>query len=271
LFAYLLLQGERSHPREVLADLFWGEQPQERARSCLSTALWRLRNALEPEGVRRGTYLLVTPAGEVSFNWQSEHWIDVELFVQQSNVILARSTEATGPEDIKQLESALQLYTGELLEGVYDDWALIERERMRSRYLNILVRLLGHYKQHGCYEDALHCGEKVLEHDGLREDIHREMIQLYLTTGQRAMALRQYELCRTLLASELGVAPLPETEALRAQIAPASRLAAAPAGVLNSASLHQALEQVNRAMCSFEEAKRELQKAIQSVEQLTDS
>jgi len=68
LLAYLLLFRHRFHTREVLADLFWGDQSEDRARKCLSTALWRLRKVLEPDGIRRGTYLVTTSRGEVGFN-----------------------------------------------------------------------------------------------------------------------------------------------------------------------------------------------------------
>src|SRR5689334_22418611 len=77
LLAYLLLQHHRSHSRDVLAGLFWGEHRQDQARSCLSTTLWRLRRILEPAGIARGTYLVTTSLGEVSFNWASEYWLDV--------------------------------------------------------------------------------------------------------------------------------------------------------------------------------------------------
>ena len=58
LLAYLLLQRHRAHPREVLAGLFWAENSQEKARRALNTALWRLKKALEPEGIPAGTYLI---------------------------------------------------------------------------------------------------------------------------------------------------------------------------------------------------------------------
>src|SRR5258708_7046149 len=84
LLAYLLLQRPRSHSRDALAGLFWGEHRQDQARSCLSTALWRLRAVLEPEGVPRGMYLAITPMGEVSFNWASAYWLDVAVFEEQA-------------------------------------------------------------------------------------------------------------------------------------------------------------------------------------------
>ena len=80
LLAYLLLQRRRFHPRAVLAGLFWGDKCEERARCCLSTALWRLRRVLEPEDTPTGTYLVTTPSGEVGFNVDSDYWLDVAEF-----------------------------------------------------------------------------------------------------------------------------------------------------------------------------------------------
>ncbi|MFQ5854953.1 MAG: BTAD domain-containing putative transcriptional regulator, partial [Anaerolineae bacterium] len=179
LLAYLLLQRHRVHPREVLAGLFWGDHSENRARSCLSTALWRLRSALEPEGIPRGTYLVRTPAGEIGFNHESDHWLDVAVFEEQAGRVLAQPIDVTESAKVQELENALRLYTGELLEGFYDDWALRERERLRFLYLNSLAHLMHYHKYQGAYEESLAYGQQILQHDPLREEIHREMMRLY--------------------------------------------------------------------------------------------
>ena len=67
LLAYLLLNRERLHSREVLAGIFWGDRSDGKARRCLNTALWRLRSALEPEGIARGAYLISTDRRRAGF------------------------------------------------------------------------------------------------------------------------------------------------------------------------------------------------------------
>ena len=47
LLCYLVLNRHRFHPREVLAELFWGKSRPKNTRHCLRTALWRLRSVLE--------------------------------------------------------------------------------------------------------------------------------------------------------------------------------------------------------------------------------
>jgi DNA-binding SARP family transcriptional activator len=189
LLAYLLLFRQRCHPREILIDLFWGEQSQEQARHYLSTVLWRLRRLLEPPGGPRGTYLTTTTAGHVGLNCESDYWLDVEAFERPLSRILTRSPPLLEANDAQELEQALQFYTGDLLEGFYDDWVLRERERLRALYLHCLAQLMRYYRQQHAYEKSLACGQQILNYDPLREEIHREMMRLYLESGQRAAAV----------------------------------------------------------------------------------
>lgn len=271
LLAYLLLQRHRSHHREVLAGLFWGEYPQDKARSCLSTALWRLRGILEPEGISRGTYLVITPA-EVSFNQESDHWLDVALFEAQLSRVLTLPPDVMEIADAQELKAALQLYTGELLEGFYDDWVLRERERLRLLYLNSLLRLMAYYKHRGAYKEGLACGQQILQHDPLREDIHREVMCLYLRSGQRALAVQQYEICRKLLSVELDIPPMPETQTLYEQIVPGAGHSQRPDTLGGDpASIWSALQQLRLAVQCFDKMRAHLERSIQLIEHLTES
>ncbi len=212
LLAYLLLQ-PRPHPREVLADLLWGEQDASRARSCLSTTLWRLRRALA-DGGYTDNLLVTTPAGEVGIDREQGVWLDVATFESEARRVMRQPPNAATATNVAALEGALHLYTGDLLEGFYDDWALRERERIRSLYLSSLHYLLRYYQHQGDSARALTYGTGILDLDPLREDIHRAVIRLYLAAGQRTQALRQYDACRRLLAEELGIDPMPETQRL---------------------------------------------------------
>ena len=220
LLGYLALFRRRTHPREVLAGLFWGDSSEDRARNSLRTALWRLRKVLEPHPIPRGTYLSTTPAGEIGLNLDSKYWLDVAVFENQVKRNLAKSPKGPTAADIKELESALRLYQGELLEGFYDEWALAERERLRVLFIKGQIFLLRYYGQRKAFEQALDCGRAILNLDPLREKIHRKMMRLYVLNGQRALALRQYEICRRTLDKELGVPPMDETEVLYTRIFP---------------------------------------------------
>jgi DNA-binding SARP family transcriptional activator len=271
LLAYLLLQRHRCHSREVLTGLLWGDHREDRAHGCLNTALWRLRRVLEPEGIPRGTYLMTTPAGEVGFNRERDYWLDVEVFEAQVGQVLAQPFTAMEAADVEELEQTLQLYSGDLLEGFYDNWALREQERLRCLYLNSLAHCMYYYRHHGAYEESLACGQQILNRDPLREEIHRDMMRLYLDAGRRALAVRQYETCHAILATELGIPPMEETQALYAQIAPLAghhrRQSPVAAEVT---TLQQALQQLGKAMQACDKAREQVQRAIQLVEGFTE-
>ena len=218
LLAFLLIHRNRPHPREVLAGLFWGNQGEEKARNCLSTALWRLRQLLEPEGIPKGTYLLTTSMGEVGYNWDSDYWLDIEVFENEVTAILNKKADHWGNGDVLRLEYALDIYKSELLEGFYEDWAVRERERLRLLLIKTLMRLMHHKIEHEAYEDGLIYGQKIIELDPLREEIHREMMRLWVKSGRRSLAIRQYETCSRLLAEELDIPPMEETQRLYHEI-----------------------------------------------------
>jgi DNA-binding transcriptional activator of the SARP family len=271
LLAYLLLHRNRTHSREVLADLFWGEQHQEKACGCLNTTLWRLRRVLEPDGIPPGTYLVSNHMGEVGFNQESKYWLDVAILEEQIHHTLAWPYHSAEAGEVKKLENSMQVYRGDLLEGCYDDWALRERERIRDLYLNGLAYLMHYEKYHGSYEKGLVYGGQILKMDPLREEIHRDMIRLYIANGQRALAVRQYETCCEILRNELKIEPMEETKRLYTQIVSD----AVPAASFNSKndlmSIQEILNKLAQAAQTAEQLQDQLYKAIGSIKARRDN
>ncbi len=272
--AYLLLNRQRVHHREVLASLFWGDHTEIKARSCLSTALWRLRRALDQTD--RVTYLKKTQMGEVGFNNESNYWLDVEEFETQASKVLKKPVRVMAAEDAAQLENALSLYKGELLEGFYDDWALRERERLHAFYIKSVKHLMKYYdeKSHD-YEKAIVWGKHILEKDPLREGIHRDVMRYYSENGNRSEAIRHYEHCCKILKTELGVEPMSETVALIKKIASSinpeainESLTLRPGGVSReeAVSLSQIFKKINHAMDDIDGLREKLQYIAQMLE-----
>ena len=264
LLAYLVLHRRKTHARDVLSGLFWGESSDAQARGCLSTALWRLRQVLEPDGVIRGTYLRTLRSGEVGFNADSDHWLDVAAF-EDGLRELPHFRPETPTSNWATAEAALSHYTGDLLEGFYEDWALRAREGLRLLYLDGLSRLLAHQAHIGALAQALATGRRILELDPLREEIHREIIRLHLRSGHRALALQQYQICHELLRDELGVEPMEETQALCRAIAPDG-----VTGPWRRTPRPPLLPRLRAAASSLDDARHELSRAIQLAETEAD-
>jgi DNA-binding SARP family transcriptional activator len=265
LLGYLLIQRHRIHSRDVLAGIFWGEHTQEKSHGSLNTALWKLKKLLEPEGIPAGTYLINSQSHEVGFNRDSQYWLDVEVFEEKTNYLLTSDWQTEDGSHTHELVKSLEFYKGELLEGFYQDWALHERERLRALYLKSLLYLLHYYGFHGKYEQAIAYGQQILNVNSLREEIHREMMRLYVENGQRALALQQYEICRGTLAKELGISPMEDTQALYTQIFTEADNRDSPMNSNEQISFDQALRQIREASQTIDLAKEQIQQAYRLI------
>lgn len=269
LLAYLLLQ-QRLVPRDVLMDVFWVDHSPDRARSSLTTALWRLRQLLEPEDVTPGTYLVTGSMGEVGFNWNSSHWLDTAAFERHVYPLLRKPISNLGEDDLTEIEGVLSLYRGELLEGIYEDWALRERERFRSLHLNCLTRLMEFYAGRKNFQQSIACAHEILRQDPVREEIHRALMRIYLESGQRTLAMRQYVHCRDILDQELGVSPLEETQLLYQEICARSQAGVREtAGQASSAEVAQLVHELHMVRQSLVDAARALERINKSINNLT--
>jgi tetratricopeptide (TPR) repeat protein len=113
--------------------------------------------------------------------------------------------------DLARLESAAALYRGSFLNGFYDDWIINERYRLETLFSDTLARLMAGQEASGQYERALSTALRLLHHDPLREDAHRQAMRAYCRLGQRNAALEQYHRCRTIVQEELAAEPKVET------------------------------------------------------------
>ena len=197
--------------RDELAALVAPDAPQRTARRRLSQIIWHLRQALGAQG----TSLV---RADIERVWLAPScWVDVRGFLKAMRQIDILSREAQ-TEAVQELEQAVELYRGEFLKGFalshhqeFEEWVLLQRERLSLLYLNALIALAQVHTTQGNFERALGYAQQALAVDPLRENVHRLLMQLYALMGQREKALAQYEECVLLLERELGLDPLPET------------------------------------------------------------
>lgn len=115
------------------------------------------------------------------------------------------------------LERAFDAYRGDFLAGLnipvapFNDWLLLERQRLSSLHSDQLAALVTAQAEAGELEKAGAAAKALVQHDPLREEGHRLLMRLYYDTGQRAAALKQYDILKRLLHEELGIAPEAET------------------------------------------------------------
>jgi DNA-binding SARP family transcriptional activator len=101
-----------------------------------------------------------------------------------------------------------------LEEDLYEDWAAVEREHLRTKYCELADRLSELYVRNGEHNAAIALCQKILGRDNCHEPAYRRLMRCYLAQGQRHLAVRQYQTCIELLQTELDLGPSEETEAL---------------------------------------------------------
>jgi DNA-binding SARP family transcriptional activator len=262
LLAYLALNRRSAHTREQLAGLVWGDSTDERARHTLNTTLWRINRVLESAAESAGErgYLRITPQ-QIGFNAASGIWLDVAEFESRCDLAERANTDAQRAALYTQ---AIAFYRGDLLPDCYEDWCVVERERLQAMYVRALARLLTFNSANAELDLAIDYGRRILSCDPLREEVHRDLIRLHLDADQPAAALRQYRQCEDLLRDELGVDPAPETRAL---VMPALGKSPRPRPPAHDfAALESRVAELSAAC---ETARSQLQDAMHLVGQLT--
>jgi DNA-binding SARP family transcriptional activator len=216
VFKYLLLHYKQNIPREVLMDVFWPDVGADAARNNLNVTMHNLRQALRSV---TSVQVIYFEDGAYHLAPSLEIWLDVEEFdhcMKEGKQLEAQNHLTLA---VVEYEIAINLYRGDLLaESPYEEWMVLERERLRVAYMDTLDHLSQIHFNQEQYAACVTLCQLILSRDVCREDIHCRLMQCYSHLGQRSLALHQYQICVEALHAELDVDPAPETIYLYEQI-----------------------------------------------------
>jgi DNA-binding SARP family transcriptional activator len=206
VLAFVALR-DRPTLRLHVAGTLWMDAPERRAMANLRSALWRLRFPGRSIVDRQGDYLSL----------QQDVHVDVRELAARSRAMFDASADrsADGFSDL--------IASGELLPDWYDDWVLIERERLRQLRLHALEQACTYLAAEQRYGEAIEAALAAIADEPLRESAHRLLITVYLAEGNRIEAIRQYQVYADLIRSELDLDPAPEIRDLVSSLLPRPR------------------------------------------------
>ena len=199
LLVYLARSPRRTRSREHLTGLLWGDRPEPAARHSLREAIRVLRRCAGETGMDADTEQVRLADGTVM--------LDVDLLDEHT---------AAG-----HWEEAAQLVSGDFLEGFsvadapeFEDWLAAERLHWRARSVEALAQCSTEAARRGQLERAAECGRRALRLDAASGAAVRRTMTALALAGDRAGALKLFDVFAEHLAREVGTAPDGETRAL---------------------------------------------------------
>jgi DNA-binding SARP family transcriptional activator len=213
LVKILALQPGRTMHRDQLIDLLWPNADAEAGGSSFYKNVHHLRAAARKGGLDD---LIVLSRGAVALMAGAE--LDTDAFRDLAKV-------AFTTRDVPAFEQAIAANGGELLPAdLYEPWTTASRDEFRTLDHQLRLDLAERYLQRRRFDDAIVQYQAVLAANTLSEEAHRGLMRAFGASGQRALALAQYERVRDLLHTEIDSVPSDATEALVAEIRSVDRL-----------------------------------------------
>lgn len=210
LLKALIALGGRQVSWQKLSEFLWPDADGDTAKISFNTTLHRLRKLI-------GSEAIAVQDGKVTLDDQY-CWSDVVSFERQLSELERQLADPATPvaNVLGSLEHLACLYQGPFLgmDGDYP-WALLLRERLRNRWLGVLRRAIQFLGASGHCTATAHWYERAIMVNPLTEEFYRGYISCLAAQGQRAEALVNFERCRRVLATYLGVEPSAKTQAVR--------------------------------------------------------
>jgi DNA-binding SARP family transcriptional activator len=168
--------------RSEICQAFWPELVTDQAVNVFHVTKRRLHKALDMDVlIHDNGYYRVNP--DLAINY------DVMDFV--STLMAGRDED--NPNRVGAWGKAIELYRGPFLQGHNDTWIIERRKDFQAGYLEALTEMARVRLAEDRPEHALALFQKALAEDNSRENVHREVMQLYAGLGRRSEAAAHFQ------------------------------------------------------------------------------
>ncbi len=168
--------------RSEICQAFWPDLDTDQAVNVFHVTKRRLHKALDMD-------VLVHDDGYYRINPELAIQYDVMDFVGA----LMAGRDEDNPDRVAAWQKAIEIYRGPFLQGHSDPWILERRHDFQAGYLEALSEMARVRLAEDRPEHALGLFQKALSEDNSREDLHREIMQLFTKLGRRSEAAAHYQ------------------------------------------------------------------------------
>lgn len=210
IFCFIASSPHNQAKKDIVIEEFWRDEDPKTIEKNFHPTISHLRKALNSKQAFKQKFILFRE-GSYKLNPELSYSIDTEEF---ENFIMAAEKAKKAKDNGRfreNLEKANELYRGEFMSGVYDDWAEDRRNYLEEQHLRILTALSKiSYNEQKWAKASKHI-KQILKKDPFREDMQRLQLKVLSAQGKRGAIREHFEHFEKLLKDELGVAPAPET------------------------------------------------------------
>jgi predicted ATPase/DNA-binding SARP family transcriptional activator len=207
LLGYLLLHRDEELTRDHVAFTLWPDLPESASR----TKLRRYLHYLLTLGLPREVDIpwILSDKRMIRWNPVADARIDLDEFLRFG-------------ADSETYEPAIDLYRGELLSDLDEEWLRAPRADLRERYLSMLTTLTDRTRSSGDHANTCLYAKRILNVDPWREKALRALMAAMHASGDRTGAVRVYRDFAESLRTEMGLEPSPATFQLYEQLSTAA-------------------------------------------------
>lgn len=208
LISILLLQRGRAVPQSQLIELLWRDADEciDPANS-LKNLVYRARLLLE-ELSPKGAVLTVDyiQYAKGSYAWNESIPCEVDTEEMESLAARAADSSQTVGQRIACYTQAITLYTGPFLPNLdSEEWILARRTYFEGLYVKCVLGLSRMLEETGQVSEVISVCEQAVRYCPFQEDIHRTLLEAYISSNQHAKALAHYQATAEAFNRELGV------------------------------------------------------------------
>ena len=199
LLAYLALSQSGTSSRDRIAGLLWSDTELTFAKTNLRQCLSALRKQLD----NPTNQLITSRADQLTLDMTK-----IELDIERLCELEAETTAADAVSIVSRLAQGAFLPDFPSVDPEFDRWLDAQRAGYLNRYGRALEKFMD--PQASDHNAIQSLAKALLTIEPENEKAHLCLMKHFLQSGDRLAALRQFELCRTAMATQLDTTPGPD-------------------------------------------------------------
>jgi len=193
-------------PREKVCNILWPNKDKESAIHSFNVALNSLNKILEPNrGSREDSYFIIKKGHSYGLANTFAYYYDIEVFER----FIERGKNSDDELiSMNYFKEAIRLYKDDfLIEDLYNEFIIRERERLQQLFLEAANQLMKYYYRQGDYKSTISLANKMLSIDPYFESAYLYKMKGYHQIGRREFSIKTYRKCKEILNEELNIDP----------------------------------------------------------------